>query len=482
MLVGFVSVFLSVVLKFLAHPNFIFTDGLGFLAWIYYIPFLLFISTFSFKKTVLFGFIYGFFSYAFCFYWILRHSFLAGIGSFLLFGLYWIIIFLLLKLVSKTRKFSFILNCIILFVSEYLFVQGYLGFSYGISGYTQWKYSIFIHAARYLKVWGITFLVILFNCLCAGILKYYKKYNHFNYVYLGGILFFCLLFVQYIFIGFFAEKEELQKSLKTVLIQNNSDPKKNGIEEYIKEVDSLKRITDLALKEHPDTQLVVWPESAVVVDVVSYFVYRRNPNIEQRRVKLASELFDYINSKNSSFLIGTNFKHYNSAILFAPTKPIVPTQKTILPNWQVYKKNHLVPFSEDFPFKGFFPDYYVKNVIHGNWWFAGKKKKLLTCNDVTLGTPICFEDSFGDISKEMADSGAELLVNISNDSWSFSRAAQMQHLAVAVFRSAENGIPMLRSSVSGQTCYINSYGKVEKMLKPFTENYLYCEVELNKVR
>lgn len=479
---GFVSVFLSVVLKFLAHPNFIFTDGLGFLAWIYYVPFLLVISTFNLKKTALFGFVYGFFSYGFSFYWILRYSVIAGFASFALFGLYWTGIFLLLKLVSKTRKFSFIFNCIILFVCEYLFAHGYLGFSYGVSGYTQWKYSIFIHSARYLKVWGITFLVIFFNCLLAGILKYYKRYNHFNYVYHGGILFFFLLFVQYIFIGFFVTKEDSQKKLKTVLIQNNADPEKSGIEEYTKEVDSLKRITDSALKEHPDTELVVWPESAVVVDVVSYFVYRRNPDIEQRRVKLATELFDYINSKNCNFLIGTNFKNYNSAILFTPTKPIVPTQKTILPNWQVYKKNHLVPFSEDFPFKGFFPDYYVKNVKQGKWWFAGQKKKLLTCNNVTFGTPICFEDSFGDISKEMTDNGAELLVNISNDSWSFSRAAQMQHLAVAVFRSAENGIPMLRSAISGQTCYINSFGKVEKMLEPFTENYLYCEVELNRVR
>lgn len=479
---GFVSVFLSVILKFLAHPNFIFTEGLGFLAWIYYIPFLLFISTFSFKKVALFGFVYGFFSYAFSFYWILRYSFLAGFASFFLFGLYWTVIFLLLKVVSKTRKFSFIFNCIILFICEYLFAQGYLGFSYGISGYTQWKYSILIQSARYLKIWGITFLIILFNCLLAGTLKYYKKYNHFNYVYLGGILFFFLLFVQYIFIGFFATKEDLQKSLKTVLIQNNSDPKKDGIEEYIKEVESLKQLTDQALKEHSDTQLVVWPESAVVVDVVSYFVYRRNPGVDQRRVKLASDLFDYINSKNCSFLIGTNFKNYNSAILFTPTKPIVPTQNTILPNWQVYKKNHLVPFSEDFPFKEFFSEYYLRKVVHGKWYLAGKTKKLLTCNDVTLGTPICFEDTFTDISNEMADNGAELLINISNDSWSFSQAAQMQHLAVAVFRSAENGIPMLRSSVSGQTCYISSSGKVLKMLKPFTENYLYCEVELNRVR
>jgi len=46
----------------------------------------------------------------------------------------------------------------------------------------------------------------------------------------------------------------------------------------------------------------------------------------------------------------------------------------------------------------------------------------------------------------------------------------------------ENGIPMIRSSNSGQTCYIDGFGRVREMIKPFSENFLYCEVEINKVK
>ncbi len=477
-----VSVFLSILLKFLAHPNFIFTDGLGFLAWIYYVPVLFSISKFTIKQSLISGFIYGFFSYGFTFYWLLKYDILAGLGAYLLFGIYWLVIFVFLKISSKTRKYSFIFNCALIFLAEFFFSAGYFGFTYGVSGYTQWKYSLFVRSARYLKVWGITFLIVYFNCVLAAILEYFYKYRHFNYVHCGAAIFFGLLLFQYTFVGFFLDEEKTGKTLKVALIQSNSDPWKDGINEYIKEVESLKELTDRALLENPGTELVVWPESAVVVDVISYFIYRHNSQVNQKRVKLATELFDYINSKNCRFLIGTNFKHFNSAVLFTPTKSVIESQRTILPNWQVYKKNHLVPVSEDFPFKGLLNKYYKESVQNGRYWLPGKKMRLLNCGNVTLGTPVCFEDTFGNISNAMCDKGAELLVNISNDSWCASRACQMQHMAVACFRAIENGVPFLRATNSGETCFINSYGTVEKRIEPFKADWLYCEVELNRLR
>ena len=59
---------------------------------------------------------------------------------------------------------------------------------------------------------------------------------------------------------------------------------------------------------------------------------------------------------------------------------------------------------------------------------------------VKFSTPICFEDVFGYISRRFVREGAEVIVNMTNDSWSGSVAAQMQHLGMAVFRAVGDGV------------------------------------------
>lgn len=476
------SILLSVVLKFLAHPNFIFENGLFFLAWFYYVPFLLVIHTLSLKKSAFFGFLYGFFSYLCVCFWLVRYSIFSALGVYFLFGFYWAVVFVLLAVVSRTRKYSFVFYCVIIFAAEFLFTKGYLGFGYGVSAYTQWKIPLFTRAVRYTTIWGLDFLIVFFNCIFAACLVFFLRYRRWNFVQTGGAVFFGALFIQHIFIGFFLEEEKSGKVLKTVLVQGNADPDKYGISQYKKEVECLKRLTDQALAVYPETELVVWPETSVVVDVLSAFAGRGPGGKDFERFKMAASLFDYINSKNCTFLVGTSFKNYNSAVVFEPVKPLTGTDKTLLPYWQVYKKNRLVPFSEDFPFKKIFNEYYIENVLNGRYWLAGNHVNLLKAGDIFLGTPICFEDTFSELPRKMADKGASLFVSLSNDAWSGSRVCQMQHLSVSVFRSIENGIPMLRSSNSGQTCFVDCYGAVKNSSLPFAENFLYCEVNLNRVK
>ena len=73
---------------------------------------------------------------------------------------------------------------------------------------------------------------------------------------------------------------------------------------------------------------------------------------------------------------------------------------------------------------------------------------------------------------------ADFLVNLSNDSWAKSEVCQKQHLAMAVFRCVENKIPTLRSTCSGQTCFINNWGKIIGECEAFTETYGFYEIPL----
>ncbi len=74
-------------------------------------------------------------------------------------------------------------------------------------------------------------------------------------------------------------------------------------------------------------------------------------------------------------------------------------------------------------------------------------------------------------------SGSSLIVTLTNDSWSQSRVCQRQHLAMAAFRSAENAIPSVRSSCSGETCVIDRFGAVRALAPAFQATFLTADVE-----
>ena len=75
---------------------------------------------------------------------------------------------------------------------------------------------------------------------------------------------------------------------------------------------------------------------------------------------------------------------------------------------------------------------------------------------------ICFEDSFPHGVREHVSSTTGLLVNLTNDGWFGEGSAQWQHAANAVFRSVENGVPMVRSCNNGLSCWIDSFGQVRR--------------------
>jgi apolipoprotein N-acyltransferase len=97
---------------------------------------------------------------------------------------------------------------------------------------------------------------------------------------------------------------------------------------------------------------------------------------------------------------------------------------------------------------------------------------------VKFAAPICFEDTFGYLGAGFFRRGAEALVNITNDAWSFSVPGAMQHMTMAVFRAAEARRSVVRATNAGITCLIDPNGRVLESLPAFTEGVLVGEVPL----
>ena len=123
---------------------------------------------------------------------------------------------------------------------------------------------------------------------------------------------------------------------------------------------------------------------------------------------------------------------------------------------------------------------WLYNLLKANdyhWWEKGTESVVFeTSNGIKFSTPICYEDVFGDVCAKFVANGADLIVNMTNDSWSGSEAAERQHAVMAVFRCVETRKTMLRSTNSGMTCLITPNGKIQGEVEPFKMTWKIWDV------
>ena len=91
---------------------------------------------------------------------------------------------------------------------------------------------------------------------------------------------------------------------------------------------------------------------------------------------------------------------------------------------------------------------------------------------------ICYEDTVTGPARDATRRGAELLVNLTYDTWFGRSAAPYQHHLIAIFRAIENRRFLVRSTYTGYTAVVSPLGKTIADIPPFTEGTLAVEVTL----
>jgi len=169
--------------------------------------------------------------------------------------------------------------------------------------------------------------------------------------------------------------------------------------------------------------------------------------------------------------------YFNAAFLIGPDG-----------RWrQAYHKRQLVIFGEYVPLANWLPFLKWLTPITGGWTpgdrpgtFSLQRRGVplpagviqITAGPAASDTEtvncaplICFEDTFPGAARDSAPPEEDFLVNLTNDGWFRESAEQWQHLANAVFRAVENGVPLLRCANNGVTCLINGHGRVESLFR-----------------
>ncbi|MCK9287273.1 MAG: apolipoprotein N-acyltransferase [Sphaerochaetaceae bacterium] len=479
----------AVVFSF-AFPGFLSNRGIGAIAFVALIPLFAIIRNTGWAATPIYGFLFGFTFYS-CFnYWLTTFHPLAILIVPIIKGGEMILLFPVLKAADKLfKRHGYLVQTCIWVAYTYLGQSWFAGYPYGTVGYAVYEFLPFIQIADLTGIWGINFIMILPQALLGRFVgdvlaKHNQHLKEFLKSYKITVISYAIVLVAIFIYGFVMigkwNAKEPDKNWRVATVQHSADSWKGGYATYKRNFNTLRTLSLQALLKDPE--MIIWSETAFVPSVYWHTTYRT----DEETADLVEEFVNFGKSLPIPLLTGNpegtvkdetlpplledgswNRMDYNTVIMFEDGQ---------IKN--TYRKQHLVPFTEHFPYEKQMPWLYNLLLANDyNWWEKGYDPVVFeTSSGVTFSTPICFEDVFGYLTAGFVRNGAHVIVNMTNDSWSGAVSAEMQHLGMAVFRSVETRKSTVRGTNSGMTCVIEPTGKIVDPMEPFTKGFYIYDV------
>lgn len=446
----------------LSFPKF----NLSFFAWISLIPLFFIILRHKPKQNFFLGLTAGFSYYAILIYWIpsvpvhygnlsIPVSFLIYIIFVLFLSLFWGFFFLLFSKIHQSfPKFAFILSPFIWVSFEYILTHIFTGFPWGLLGSSQFKNLPLIQMASITGVYGISWVIILFQSMFLFSIKYKKKAPFF-------ITLALVFFLHGAGLWSLKKVSLIRNSFNGSVIQGNVSSDIYWDKVSTNEIISLfNQHLDLSYKAYSDgTHLIIWPEFSVPLCFsCSEALYQ----------DFKEKLFHFVKETGCTLLLGTNeiivskgtIHYYNTALCLNPALSI-----------SQYYKMHLVPFGEYTPYKKIFS--FIEKMTHSIGEITpGREYFLHHFKTLKFGSPICYEIIFPNLVRKFVKKGATFIVTITNDGWYGKSSAPYQHFSMAVLRAVENRRYLLRAATTGISGIIDPSGRIISQSELMTQTYL----------
>lgn len=335
-----------------------------------------------------------------------------------------------------------------------------LGFPWGSAGYSLSNLPSMIQIVSVTGLPGLTFSIILFNSLIYWSVIQKSKGRR-----IRGLSIVILLFIFQVVIGhLILRKGENGANVRVSLIQANVLPEIKRRNEVDYRIELLKKMTLEARKSGSD--LIVWSETSIPC------FYREGSNCIRRIQNIAKEAgIPIIAGAPECFLNPKTKKreYYNSAFLISARGKTAGK----------YRKIYLVQFGEHLPFDNTFPVLRKIHLGQGDY-SQGNKFTVLSQGEFQFATLICFESIFPRLVRKFVRNGAELLVNITEDTWYGRTAGPYQHAEMSIIRAVENRISVARCGNSGISMLVDPYGRVLKKSAILERTIINGEIPLRK--
>ncbi len=429
--------------------------GLGFVAWVAYVPLIAFLfRTGTSLRAFLGGFVAGYVANFALLLWIpavlIRYGELPPVLAWIAFGLMVAVLSCYPAAACALTKYfagrggpAFLL----LFPAVWVVFEYILGrFPFGglpwiLAGYSQSGYLGVIQIADITGIFGVSFVILFTGTsvvwMAACRENKIKAFAPFLLAML--LLSACLVYGA----ASLRRWGSIPANFSAAMLQGNlsfDDPEHVLGEKfrrgYVRMADTLRS---------GETDLLVLPESPTPASFQYEDSYRQILENLARRYPLGL-VFNNIRSSDAPG--GTEY--FNSAYFLDGKGSLAG----------IYDKIHLVPFGEYIPLSGLFS--FAETITKDVGSFTpGKEVRVYNLAGRPANALICFEAVFPDLARRFVRKGSQLMINLTNDGWYGDSAAPHQHLAIARLRAVENRRYLLRATNSGISAIIEPSGKIQ---------------------
>jgi apolipoprotein N-acyltransferase len=235
-------------------------------------------------------------------------------------------------------------------------------------------------------------------------------------------------------------------------------------------------MSERALKLEPKPDVLVWPET-------SYPALFRKPRSPLEAAH-DEALTSFVRTHGVPLVFGgydrAEGKDFNTLFFLSPRSGDAEVE--------IYHKTLLLPFGEFIPLADDVQALHDAFPLIGHFG-RGPGPQALTLAPgggrefpVKAAPIICYESLFPYYSIEGARKGAELILNVTNDSWFGPTGERPLHLSLAVFRSIETRLPQLRAANTGISTLILPDGEITQVLPVDEPAILNARVPLSEPR
>lgn len=359
------------------------------------------------------------------------------------FALYFALAGYLIRKFANKNIFNIAVICLSV---EFLRSYAYIESPWLLIGYL-WAGNPYIsQIAAVVAIWGISFLTIIWAASIYGAINILMKKASYK-EYLSYII---IALISFALCQVYGENrlnhppKTIEQNAKVRVIQANIDQNiSSRMRNY--HLNFMKHL-NLSKKNNEQIDYIIWPEGAHEYDLEPEVLNALKTAIPENALLI-------LNATRREY---EPYKHWNS--MFA-----VNNHGEI---YDYYDKIHLVALGEFIPFRSILP--FINKITPGGIDFArGNKLKTFKARHPFMPS-ICYEAAFPDRSPEFFT----WILNITNDGWFGKSIGPYQHLAIAKFRTIEQGVPMVRASLTGISAIIDSFGFIQESLPLLTEGVL----------